>query len=250
MTAVIWHDLECGAYAEDLALWRSLAAERGDPVLDIGAGTGRVSLDLAQARPSRHRARLRLRAARRARTSRRALPLQHGPRGRARLRARAAVRALPDADADGPAARRAARAASRSCGARAATCARRPARDRDRRDARSLRGPGRHSGSASRHLRARRGRVLAASRRRFARPASTSCSSAAARRSPRSGERSSEHNVIELDRLTPQSSRRRRARPGCVPAGRAQIPETARLRRQLGGDVRCLSCGSARCTRS
>jgi precorrin-6B methylase 2 len=48
VTAVIWHDLECGAYAEDLALWRSLAAEHGDPVLDIGAGTGRVSLDLAR----------------------------------------------------------------------------------------------------------------------------------------------------------------------------------------------------------
>ena len=47
VTAVIWHDLECGAYAEDLALWRSLAAERGGPVLDVGAGTGRVALDLA-----------------------------------------------------------------------------------------------------------------------------------------------------------------------------------------------------------
>lgn len=46
---VIWHDLECGAYAEDLPLWRELAAEYGDPVLDIGAGTGRVTLDLARA---------------------------------------------------------------------------------------------------------------------------------------------------------------------------------------------------------
>jgi SAM-dependent methyltransferase len=47
--SVIWHDLECGAYAEDLPLWRTLAAENGDPVLDIGAGTGRVALDLARA---------------------------------------------------------------------------------------------------------------------------------------------------------------------------------------------------------
>jgi SAM-dependent methyltransferase len=47
--SVIWHDLECGAYTEDLALWRSLAAEYGDPVLDVGAGTGRVALDLARA---------------------------------------------------------------------------------------------------------------------------------------------------------------------------------------------------------
>jgi SAM-dependent methyltransferase len=46
---VIWHDLECGSYAEDLALWRSLAGEYGDPVLDVGAGTGRVTLELARA---------------------------------------------------------------------------------------------------------------------------------------------------------------------------------------------------------
>jgi SAM-dependent methyltransferase len=45
---VVWHDLECGGYGEDLPLWRSLAEERGNPILDIGAGTGRVSLDLAR----------------------------------------------------------------------------------------------------------------------------------------------------------------------------------------------------------
>ena len=44
----IWHDLECGGYAEDLALWRSLAERHGDPVLDVGAGTGRTALDLAR----------------------------------------------------------------------------------------------------------------------------------------------------------------------------------------------------------
>jgi SAM-dependent methyltransferase len=46
---VIWHDLECGSYAEDLQVWRSLAGEYGDPVLDVGAGTGRVTLALARA---------------------------------------------------------------------------------------------------------------------------------------------------------------------------------------------------------
>jgi SAM-dependent methyltransferase len=46
---VIWHDLECGSYHEDLALWRALAARHGGPVLDVGAGTGRVSLELARA---------------------------------------------------------------------------------------------------------------------------------------------------------------------------------------------------------
>lgn len=46
---VIWHDLECGSYHEDLALWQALAARHGGPVLDIGAGTGRVALQLARA---------------------------------------------------------------------------------------------------------------------------------------------------------------------------------------------------------
>ncbi|MEP6953943.1 MAG: class I SAM-dependent methyltransferase [Solirubrobacteraceae bacterium] len=46
---VLWHDLECGNYAEDFAFWRDLAAREGEPVLDIGAGTGRISLDLARA---------------------------------------------------------------------------------------------------------------------------------------------------------------------------------------------------------
>jgi SAM-dependent methyltransferase len=43
----LWHDLECGAYEEDLPLWRTLAGAAGGTVLDVGAGTGRVSLDLA-----------------------------------------------------------------------------------------------------------------------------------------------------------------------------------------------------------
>lgn len=46
---VIWHDLECGAYDADQPLWRELAAAEGSPVLDLGAGTGRVSLALARA---------------------------------------------------------------------------------------------------------------------------------------------------------------------------------------------------------
>ena len=46
--AVVWHDVECGSYAADLALWRELAAAADGPVLDVGAGTGRVALDLAR----------------------------------------------------------------------------------------------------------------------------------------------------------------------------------------------------------
>jgi SAM-dependent methyltransferase len=51
---VVWHELECGSYTADLALWRELAAAasagQGTPgaVLDVGAGTGRVTLELAR----------------------------------------------------------------------------------------------------------------------------------------------------------------------------------------------------------
>jgi SAM-dependent methyltransferase len=46
--AVIWHDVECAAYDLDLALWRELADRADGPILDVGAGTGRVALDLAR----------------------------------------------------------------------------------------------------------------------------------------------------------------------------------------------------------
>ena len=49
---VLWHDLECGAYAADLPLWRELAGEAGGPpgpLLDVGCGSGRVALELARA---------------------------------------------------------------------------------------------------------------------------------------------------------------------------------------------------------
>jgi SAM-dependent methyltransferase len=47
---VAWHDVECGSYDADLAIWRGLAARHaaGMPVLDVGAGSGRVALDLAR----------------------------------------------------------------------------------------------------------------------------------------------------------------------------------------------------------
>jgi SAM-dependent methyltransferase len=45
---VIWHDIECGGYDLDLPVWRELADAEGSPILDVGAGTGRVTLDLAR----------------------------------------------------------------------------------------------------------------------------------------------------------------------------------------------------------
>lgn len=49
MSAPIWHDLECGAYREDLAFWLRLAEHHAGPILDVGAGTGRVAVELARA---------------------------------------------------------------------------------------------------------------------------------------------------------------------------------------------------------
>ena len=48
MTHVIWHDVECGRYDVDMDLWRELAADARGPILDVGAGTGRIALDLAR----------------------------------------------------------------------------------------------------------------------------------------------------------------------------------------------------------
>ena len=44
---VIWHDVENGAYDADLATWLELATEAGGPLLELGAGTGRVARGLA-----------------------------------------------------------------------------------------------------------------------------------------------------------------------------------------------------------
>jgi SAM-dependent methyltransferase len=46
--AAIWHDVECAAYAADLRLWEELAERCGDPVLELGAGTGRLAIHLAR----------------------------------------------------------------------------------------------------------------------------------------------------------------------------------------------------------
>ncbi len=48
--AVAFHQAECGGYRADLEIWRRIAASCGHPgasVLELGAGCGRVALDLA-----------------------------------------------------------------------------------------------------------------------------------------------------------------------------------------------------------
>jgi SAM-dependent methyltransferase len=45
--AVVWHDVECGSYEADLATWRDLA-HRAESVLEVGSGSGRVALHLAE----------------------------------------------------------------------------------------------------------------------------------------------------------------------------------------------------------
>ena len=48
MTATaIWQEVEFGGYAADLPLWVELAEAAGGPIVELGAGTGRVSLHLA-----------------------------------------------------------------------------------------------------------------------------------------------------------------------------------------------------------
>src|SRR5689334_10190110 len=43
----IWQEVEFGNYAADLELWIELAAESGDPILELGSGAGRVAIELS-----------------------------------------------------------------------------------------------------------------------------------------------------------------------------------------------------------
>jgi precorrin-6B methylase 2 len=46
--ATIWQQVEFGSYAADLPLWRELAEEAKGPVLELGAGSGRVAAHLVE----------------------------------------------------------------------------------------------------------------------------------------------------------------------------------------------------------
>ena len=46
-TAAIWQQVEFGSYRADLPVWSEIAAGAGGPILELGAGAGRVALHLA-----------------------------------------------------------------------------------------------------------------------------------------------------------------------------------------------------------
>jgi SAM-dependent methyltransferase len=45
---LIWHEVECGGYTADLALWEELADQTDKPIMELGCGAGRVTLHLAR----------------------------------------------------------------------------------------------------------------------------------------------------------------------------------------------------------
>lgn len=48
MNNLIWHEVECGGYTADLALWEELADQTDKPIMELGCGAGRVTLHLAR----------------------------------------------------------------------------------------------------------------------------------------------------------------------------------------------------------
>jgi len=46
--ATIWQQVEFGSYGADVPVWIELAADTGGPILELGAGAGRVALELAE----------------------------------------------------------------------------------------------------------------------------------------------------------------------------------------------------------
>lgn len=47
MNNLIWHEVECGSYSADLALWEELAGQTDKPIMELGCGAGRVTMHLA-----------------------------------------------------------------------------------------------------------------------------------------------------------------------------------------------------------
>ena len=180
MSAIVWHDVECGGYTADLPLWRELADRRGGPGARRRRRRGPRGARPRPRRPRRHRARPRPRAARGAARARRARgargPHRAGRRRRLRAR-RPAVRPHPGADADDPAAARARRARRVPRLRARAPRRRRPGGARGGRGARAVRGRRRRTRCRPTPASARAG-ATARSRSRSGAAATASCSSA------------------------------------------------------------------------
>ena len=240
--SVIWHDLECGAYARrPRAVARARARSTAGPVLDIGAGTGRVALDLARARARVDRARPRRASslaelARRARTG---STVDDRRRRRARVRARRAASRLIIVPMQtiqllGGADGRAGSCAARARHLRPAACSRSRSAEAlelyECRRARAARSPTSASSTASCY--SSQPTAVRAGRRRG------SCSSAAGRRSSRDGRRTSSRP----DPARPLIGRPARAR------GRGRRARAGRARRDradrdhVGSVVVMLEC--------
>ena len=255
MSDVIWHDVECGAYAADLPLWRELASAEAGPVLDVGAGVGRVALELARARPRRDRPRPRSRAARRARRARArdaGLAVRTEVADAAGFELAGAtfglivvpmqtIQLLP-----GRAARAAFLASARDHLAR-----RRPRRAGAVGGARGVRGRPRRP-AAARPRRARRLALPVLPGRDPAAAATSSCSSACARRSPRTAAPAPPATRSSSPRSAPAELEAEGAAAGLRAEPRRAHRPDRRPPRVHGGAAAWLtaSCGSARCTRT
>ena len=158
----VWHEVECGGYAADLALWERAGRRADGPVLELGSGTGRVALHLARRGSEvvgggRRSSSCSTRSRRR--PSREGLDVARGTRRRARPGARAGVRADHRPDAARADAGRQRRAPRGSRGVRRSPRAGR-ARWRRRSSSAAAASRGGPGPAASRRSRARRMGVL------------------------------------------------------------------------------------------
>ena len=224
------------------ASWPS-DAEHG--VLDVGAGTGRVSLRLAARGPPRDRARHRRRAARGAARAGAAKPASRSPRSpptppTSRCPRRSASSpcrcrrssCCPSATASSPRARR-------------ALVPGRAARDRDRDRPRALRR--RPAAPRPRHRPGGRADLRLAADRDPDRRRRTCRSSGSAQLIGPDGERETFEDVIRLSIVTAGGLAEEAARHGLRGRGAAAHPRDARARRVRGGGLPWLTaCASAR----